>query len=78
VGAVGDVYHHYVNGERRVTVLLTRWESEIDANQFAGALRQGGRFFYRYGVNFLVIAGDFGDRAEPVGIAALQGTKWWN
>jgi hypothetical protein len=77
VGAVGDVYHHYVNGERRVTVLLTRWETELDANQFAKALLGRGKFFYRYGVNFLVIAGDIGDRGEPVGIAALQGTKWW-
>jgi hypothetical protein len=77
VGAVGDVYHHYVNGERKVTVLLTRWETELDANQFAKALLGKGKFFYRYGVNFLMIAGDIGDRAEPVGIAALQGTKWW-
>jgi hypothetical protein len=77
VGAVGDVYHHYVNGERGVTVLLTRWETELDANQFAKALLGKGKFFYRYGVNFLMIAGDIGDRAEPVGMAALQGTKWW-
>src|SRR6266536_2412235 len=27
VGGAGDVYHHYVNGDRRVTLLLTRWES---------------------------------------------------
>jgi len=77
VGAVGDVYHHYVNGDRRVTVLLTRWETEIDADQFSKALAAKGRFFYRYGVNFIMIAGDIGDRAEGVGIAALQGTKWW-
>jgi len=24
-----------------------------------------------------MIAGDIGDRAEGVGITALQGTKWW-
>ena len=78
MGAVGDVYHHYVSGDRKVTVLLTRWETELDANQFAKALLSKGKFFYRYGVNFLVIAGDIGDRAEAVGIAALQGTKWWN
>jgi hypothetical protein len=77
VGAVGDVYHHYVNGDRRVTVLLTRWETQIDADQFSKALAAKGRFFYRYGVNFIMIAGDIGDRAEGVGIAALQGTKWW-
>jgi hypothetical protein len=78
VGAVGDVYHHYVSGDRKVTVLLTRWETELDANQFAKALLSKRQFFYRYGVNFLVIAGDVGDRAESVGIAALQGTKWWH
>jgi hypothetical protein len=77
VGAVGDVYQHYVSGERKVTVLLTRWESEIDANQFAKALVSKNHYFIRFGVNFLVIAGDIGDRAEPVGIAALQGSKYW-
>jgi hypothetical protein len=77
VGAVGDVYHHYVSGERRVTVLLTRWDTEIDADQFSKALTAKGRFFYRYGVNFIMIAGDIGDRAEGVGITALQGTKFW-
>ena len=77
IGSAGDVYHHYVNGDRRVTVLLTRWETEIDADQFAKALAAKGRFFYRYGVNFVMIAGDIGDRAERVGITALQGTKYW-
>jgi hypothetical protein len=77
VGVVGDVYHHYVSGDRRVTVLLTRWETEIDADQFSKALTAKGRFFYRYDVNFVMIAGDIGDRAERVGIAALQGMKLW-
>jgi len=76
-GAIGDVYQHYINGERRVTVLLTRWETEIDADQFARALLVKGKYFIRYNVNFLLIAGDIGDRGEPVGIAALQGTKFW-
>jgi len=75
-GAVGDVYHHYVCGDRRVTILLTRWETEIDADQFSKALTAKGQFFYRYGVNFVMIAGDIGERAERVGIAALQGTKF--
>jgi len=75
VGVVGDVYHHYVSADRRVTVLLTRWETETDADQFGKALAAKGRFFYRYDVNFVMIAGDIGDRAERVGIAALQGMK---
>jgi len=75
-GAVGDVYQHYVSGERRLTVLLTRWETELDADQFAKALLQHGRYFVRYGVNFLLIAGDVGDRGEKLAIAALQGLKF--
>ena len=46
-------------------------------DRFSKALAAKGRFFYRYGVNFIMIAGDIGDRAEGVGITALQGTKWW-
>jgi hypothetical protein len=75
-GAAGDLYQHYVNGDRRLTVLLTRWETELDADQFAHALAQRGRYVVRYGVNFLLVAGDAGDRAEKVGIAALQGMKF--
>ena len=60
-----------------MTVLLTRWETELDADQFARALLVKGKYFVRYNVNFLLIAGDIGDRGEPVGIAALQGMKFW-
>jgi hypothetical protein len=76
-GVLGDVYQHYVNGDRRVTVLLTRWETELDADQFARALVDKGKYFVRYNVNFLMIAGDVGDRGQAVGIAALQGTQYW-
>ena len=76
-GTAGDVYHHYVNGERRVTVLLTRWETNRDAEQFDRALVNKGKYFFRFGANILVIAGDIGDRAVEVSKAAFQGAKFW-
>jgi hypothetical protein len=76
-GVLGDVYHHYVNGDRKVTVLLTRWETERDAGQFDQALVNKGKHFFRYGQHVGMIAGDIGDRAQPVAIAALQGAKYW-
>jgi hypothetical protein len=75
-GTVGDAYHHYVNGDRAVTVLLTRWETDHDAEQFDHALLNKGKYFFRYGVNVLVIAGDVGDKAEAAAVAALQGAKF--
>jgi hypothetical protein len=77
VGTVGDTYHHYVDGERKLTLLLTRWETERDAEEFERSLVQKGRYFFRYGVNFLVLAGDFGDRAEAVALAAFQGQRFY-
>jgi hypothetical protein len=76
-GVLGDVYHHYVNGDRTVTVLLTRWDSERDADQFDRALVDKGKHFFRYGLHVGMIAGDIGDRAQPVAMAALQGAKFW-
>jgi hypothetical protein len=76
VGTVGDVFHHYVNGERRLTLLLTRWETDHDAEEFEQALVRKGRYFFRYGVNFLVLAGDIEDKAEALAIAALQGQRY--
>jgi hypothetical protein len=76
-GVLGDAYHHYVNGDRKVTVLLTRWDTERDADQFDQALLDKGRHFFRYGLHVGTIAGDIGDRAQPVAIAALQGAKFW-
>ena len=77
VGAVDDAYHHYVNGSRRVTVLLTRWEAPRDAEEFEQALTQKGKHFFRYGVNLLVIAGDLEERAADVAAAAFQGLNYW-
>jgi hypothetical protein len=76
-GVLGDVYHHYVNGDRRVTVLLTRWETEDDADQFDQALLNKGKHFFRFGMHVGMISGDIGDRAQPVAVTALQGAKFW-
>jgi hypothetical protein len=76
-GTMGDVYHHYVNGERRVTLLLTRWETNRDADQFDRALAAKGQRFYRFGANILVVAGDVGDRGGEVSKQAFQGAKFW-
>jgi hypothetical protein len=72
-GTVGDVYQHYVNGDRSATVLLTRWESERDAWQFQEALVGKGRHFAQFGSSFLVLAGDFAGRADALSLAAFQG-----
>lgn len=77
-GTVGDVFHHYVNGDRRATILLTRWETERDAEEFERALVNRGGTFFRYGVNFVLLAGDFGDRGEALATAALQKASFWS
>ena len=78
IGTQGDVYHHYVNGERSITVLLTRWESLRDAEQFDRALLSRGKYFLRYGAHILVLAGDV-DASQGPAIAshALAGVSYW-
>jgi hypothetical protein len=76
-GANGDLFHHYVDGERAVTVLVTRWESVQDAEEFDRALAAKGKIAFRYGVNFIVLAGDYGDKGEALASAALQGASYW-
>jgi hypothetical protein len=78
IGTQGDVYHHYVSGERSVTVLLTRWESMRDAEQFDKALISRGKYFLRYGAHVLVLAGDVEPGSGPtLASAALQGVSYW-
>jgi hypothetical protein len=78
IGTQGDVYHHYVSGERSVTVLLTRWESMRDAEQFDRALISRGKYFLRYGAHVLVLAGDVEPGSGPtLASAALQGLSYW-
>jgi hypothetical protein len=75
-GTTGDVFQHYVNGTRSMTVLLTRWETERDAHEFEAALVNKGRYYTQFGVNILVLAGDIEDRGEAVALAALQGANY--
>jgi len=78
IGTSGDVYHHYVNGEKSLTVLLTRWETLRDAEQFDTALVSRGKYFLRYGAHVLVLAGDVDPAAGPaLASAALQGVGYW-
>jgi hypothetical protein len=73
-GTAGDVYHHYANGDRGVTVLATAWDSEKDAEEFQAALRPAPRRrSFRYGRAVVLLAGDdLGDRAEAVAAACLS------
>jgi hypothetical protein len=72
-GVVADLFQHYVNGERGVTVLVSRFETSDDAREFDEGLVSRGQAVFRFGANVLVLAGDVGDRAEPLAVAALQG-----
>jgi hypothetical protein len=76
-GTAGDVYHHYVDGERKVTVLLTRWESVRDADEFQRTLRGGRRTLYRFGANLLMLMGDFGDKGEALAAECARSVKYW-
>ncbi len=76
-GLLSDVFHHYVAGERRATVLLTRWESEDDAREFEQALPRRGRGLYRFNTSVLLLAGDAAGRGDELALRAFQGAKYW-
>jgi len=73
-GSSGDVFHHYADGDRSVTLLATSWRSEADAAEFQGALRTvPRRRSFRGGSAVAVLAGDeLGPGAEHVAAAALE------
>ena len=63
----GDVYQHYVNGARALTVLAAVWDTEEDAAEFVTALTPlPGRSAFRRGDTTVVLAGD-----APTGSEAL-------
>jgi hypothetical protein len=76
-GVAGDVYHHYVNGDRTATVLLTRWESVRDADEFQRSLRGGRRTLFRFGANLLMLMGDFGDKGEGLAAESARSVRYW-
>jgi hypothetical protein len=78
-GNAGDLYQHYVNGDRKVTVFLTRWESPRDADEFLKNLRLRPipKTIFRVGVNFVILLGDFGDRGQALATEATRGLSYW-
>ncbi len=70
-----DLVKGYLDLAELVTILLTRWETVRDAEDFERALLSKGKYAYRYGVNFIVIEGDVGDKGEALAIAAMQGGR---
>ncbi len=76
-GIAGDLYQHYVNGDRRVTVLLTRWESPRDADEFERTLRGRNKTLFRFGINILVLVGDLGDKSDALALEAARSLKYW-
>jgi hypothetical protein len=76
-GTAADLYDHYVNGDQKMTVLLTRWESVRDADQFQRTLRGADMKLFRLGVNLLVLMGDYGDKGDALAIRAVQDLKYW-
>lgn len=78
-GNVGDRYQHYVSGEQKVTVFLTRWESSRDADEFQRTLRLRpiNKAIFRVGVNFVILLGDFGDKGQVLATEATRGLRFW-
>lgn len=78
-GNAGDIYQHYVNGEKKVTVFLTRWETSLDADEFQKSLRLRpiNKQIFRIGVNFVILLGDFGDAGQALATEATRGLKFW-
>lgn len=67
-GLGGDLYHHYVNGARSVTVLATLWDTQRDAIEFQGGLATiPGKRSFRFGDAVVVLGGaELGATAEPL------------
>jgi hypothetical protein len=76
-GNAGELYHHYVNGDRKVTLLLTRWETLRDADEFQRSLRGANKTLYRLGANIIVLVGDFGDRGQAIAAEAARTVPYW-
>ena len=76
-GTAGDAYQHYLYGDKTVTVLLTRWESVRDADEFQRNLKGGGKSLYRFGANLLLLMGDFGDKGEALAAESARSVKYW-
>jgi hypothetical protein len=77
-GTVGDRFQLYVNGDQKVTVLVTGWESVSEADEFERVMRpRTGKRAYIYGANYVLITGNFGDKSEALAAAAFEGAHFW-
>jgi hypothetical protein len=76
-GTAGDTYHHYINGDRKVTVLLTRWETMRDADEFQRSLKGASKTQFRVGASVVVLMGDLGDKGPPLAAQATRGLPYW-
>jgi len=65
-GIGGDLYHHYVNGARSVTVLATVWDTERDAVEFQdGIVTLPRKRSFRFGNAVVVMGGvDLGPEGD--------------
>jgi hypothetical protein len=75
-GTRGDIYQHYVNGDKTATLLLTRWETDRDALEFVEALEKKGWHTIRYGTNVMLILGNVADRVEAISLAVFSGASY--
>jgi hypothetical protein len=73
-GWCGDRWELWRRGEETVVLLLTRWDTQRDAEEFAAALpRKGSLRFKRKGDAVAVVTGDLGRRASRLLTRMLAG-----
>ena len=72
-GWAGDAWRLYSLGDRRVTLLVTAWDTADDAVEFEAALPPlAGRSVFRSGDVVILVAGDHAGRDEHLSRAAFR------
>jgi hypothetical protein len=67
MGWDGDRWELWVKGDRALVLLATVWDSESDAEEYAGALAtDAGLRWVRSGTKVAVVAGNAGDKTEQL------------
>ena len=73
MGLRADLYHHYVNGDARATLLVTRWENADEAAEFREALAPvAGRRTFHGGATVAFVAGPDAATSAQLAAAALS------
>jgi len=68
----GDTWHLYSRGESHVTLLVTRWDTEADAQELESGLKPAeARRVLRHGDTVILVVGDARERSQALGQAAL-------